>query len=195
MTPDNSRPPTPDDLRDQLAELFGIHGASLYAGEPVTQLEHALQAASLAEEEGRPAVEIVAALLHDVGHLIHDLGEDCAARGIDDTHEVAGAQWLSERFDVPERVTVPIRMHVPAKRFLCAVEPAYHQSLSAASQLSLTLQGGPMSDDEVAGFRQTPYSDSAVRLRRWDDAAKVPDLATPSLSHFLNLIDRELLQP
>lgn len=177
------------DIVDRLSGLFANQGGELYGGEAVTQLEHALQAAQLAEEQGSPAHEIVSALLHDIGHLIHDLGEDCAERGIDDTHERSGADWLEAEAGFHDAVTQPVRLHVPAKRFLCAVDAEYHANLSDASQLSLSLQGGPFTDDQVAAFRETPYSESAVRLRTWDDKAKQPGLPTPPLQHFLGLID------
>jgi len=181
------------DLVNRLGQLFHQHGGELYGGEAVTQLEHALQAAQLAEQQSRPPEEIVAALLHDVGHLLHDLGEDCAVRGIDDVHELAGARWLAGDAGFIEAISEPVRLHVPAKRFLCAIDADYHAKLSEASQLSLSLQGGPFTKDEVAAFRETPYSESAVRLRGWDDLAKQPGLATPSLDHFLDLVEPSML--
>ena len=194
---DASSEPTPaiSSIRSQLAHLFAQHGGDLYGGESVTQLDHALQAAQLAQQQDRPASEIVSALLHDVGHLLHDLGDDCAERGIDDTHEEAGAAWLIAEHAFPPCVTEPIRLHVPAKRFLCAVDAGYHAELSPASQLSLSLQGGPFTELEVAAFRETPYSEAAVRLRQWDDLAKVPGQDTPPLEHFLAMIDTSLLNP
>tara|TARA_B100000809_G_scaffold204038_1_gene205301 strand:- start:1969 stop:2559 length:591 start_codon:yes stop_codon:yes gene_type:complete len=180
-------------LVSRLGQLFDQHGGELYGGEAVTQLEHALQTAQLAEQQSRPPEEIVAALLHDVGHLLHDLGDDCAERGIDDVHELAGARWLVGDAGFIPAISEPVRLHVPAKRFLCAVDADYHAQLSAASQLSLSLQGGPFTKDEVAAFRETPYSESAVRLRGWDDLAKQPGLATPSLDHFLDLVNPSML--
>ena len=182
-------------LIDDLASLFAEQGGELYGGEAVTQLEHALQAAQLAEQQESPAHEVVSALLHDVGHLIHDLGEDCAERGVDDIHERAGADWLDTDAGFVDAVTQPVRLHVPAKRFLCAVDADYHAGLSNASQLSLSLQGGPFTEDQVAAFRKTPYSESAVRLRTWDDKAKQPGLPTPPLQHFLGLIESSMFAP
>ncbi|MED5399030.1 MAG: phosphonate degradation HD-domain oxygenase [Planctomycetota bacterium] len=190
-TPEST--PSLSRILEQLARLFSEHGGDLYGGESVTQLDHALQAAQLAQQQNRPASEIVSALLHDVGHLLHDFGDDCAERGIDDTHEEAGAAWLASEHAFSQCVTEPIRLHVPAKRFLCAVDPNYHSELSPASQLSLSLQGGPFTELEVAAFRETPYSEAAVRLRQWDDRAKDPGLETPSLDHFLALIDSSML--
>lgn len=193
MTPDNTPRSQPTHIVVRLRQLFADHGEELYGGELVTQREHALQAAQLAQQQDHPSTEIVAALLHDVGHLLHDLGDDCAERGIDDIHERAGADWLASEAGFIEAVTEPIRLHVPAKRFLCAVDHDYHALLSEASQLSLSLQGGPFTEDEVAAFRETPYSEAAVRLRGWDDQAKQLELTTPSLDHFLDLIEPSML--
>ena len=167
---------------DEVLQLFEQRGHSQYGGEAVSQLEHALQSAFLAEQEGAPAALIVAALLHDLGHLLHDLPDDAPERGIDDDHETIASNYLKPLY--PESVTDPLRLHVAAKRYLCAVDSGYQQSLSEPSRISLTLQGGPMTAAEVARFRQSPHWEDAVRLRRWDDAAKVPGLVTPPLSHF-----------
>jgi phosphonate degradation associated HDIG domain protein len=177
------------DLADVL-ELFERNGDSEYGGEAVTQLEHALQSAQLAEQAGAPATLIAAALLHDVGHLLHDLPNDAPDRGIDDHHENSGCHSLHALFG-PE-VTEPIRLHVAAKRFLCAVEPPYFERLSEPSVVSLQLQGGPMSADEVAEFRRHPQHEAAVQLRRWDDLAKSPDAVTPPLSHYAGYLRESL---
>lgn len=136
---------TPAEVVAEMTRLFEQHGAGMYAGELVTQLEHALQAAHFAEQASEPDSLIAAALLHDIGHLTHDFDEDCAGQGIDDQHEMAGADWLSEHVGFGPEVTEPIRLHVPAKRFLCAVDANYLSELSDASRLSLKLQGGPFS--------------------------------------------------
>ena len=154
----------------------------MYGGEAVTQTEHALQAAWLAEKAGAPAALIAAALLHDIGHLLHDLGDECAEEGIDDVHQEKGAGWLGNYFG--PAVTDPIRLHVPAKRYRCAVDPRYRSALSCASTLSLKLQGGPFSPEEAEGFRNLPHAEDALRLRAWDDQAKVVGLETPDLEHF-----------
>jgi [1-hydroxy-2-(trimethylamino)ethyl]phosphonate dioxygenase len=175
-------------LVDDVLRMFRLNGGSLYGGEGVTQLEHGLQAAMLAEQEGAPSELIVAALLHDVGHLLHDLPDDAPDAGIDDAHEELGAKWLESRF--PPEVLEPVRLHVAAKRYLCGAEPDYERSLSEPSRVSLALQGGPMSADECEAFRNAPHFDAAVRLRRWDDWAKVTGLETPSLEHFAAHIAR-----
>jgi phosphonate degradation associated HDIG domain protein len=166
-----------------IQKLFDKHGDSLYGGEAVTQLEHALQAAALAEAESAGPALITAALLHDIGHLLHDLPDDAPDAGIDDVHEQLACHWLCGHFG-PE-VTEPVRRHVDAKRYLCAVEPEYWQSLTAVSKQSLELQGGTFSDVEARAFERSPFFEEAVRLRRWDDQAKVVALPTPSLNHFL----------
>jgi predicted HD phosphohydrolase len=151
-----------------------------------------LQAALLAEQEQAPPELIVAALLHDVGHLLHDLPADAPDAGIDDRHENSGANYLRRHF--PQRVVEPVRLHVPAKRYLCAKDAQYMQSLSQPSVVSLALQGGPMTAEEVAEFARHPCADDAVRLRRWDDAAKIPRLPTPPLAHFARYVQQTALQ-
>jgi phosphonate degradation associated HDIG domain protein len=167
---------------DHLFTLFREKGNGAYFGEAVTETEHALQCAHLAEQSGAAPALIAAALLHDVGHLLHGLPEDVAERGIDGRHEEGGAAWLKRSFG--PAVVDPVRLHVAAKRYLCAVEPDYHAGLSEASQRNLRLQGGPMSAEEVCRFEQERWFRSAVAVRRWDDAAKVPGLVVPGLDHY-----------
>jgi phosphonate degradation associated HDIG domain protein len=167
-------------LEDKAEGRYGLHD--------VTQKQHALQTAMLAEREGCPDALVAAALLHDIGHLIHHLGENPAAEGVDDRHEEAGDAHLRGLFS-PE-VTQPVRLHVAAKRYLCATEPGYFGRLAPDSVLSLSLQGGPMSAEEAEVFRALPHAAAAVRLRRFDEAAKVPDLETPPVAHFLPVLAR-----
>jgi len=167
---------------DQIITLFHERGHSEYGGEAVTQLQHALQCATLAEREGAESPLIVAALLHDIGHLVHALPQNSPDHGIDDVHEELGQRYLRQMFDEP--VTEPVRLHVAAKRYLCAVDDSYQQQLSQPSIVSLNLQGGPMSDQDVADFQESPFCDDAVRLRRWDDQGKIPDMETPAIEHF-----------
>src|SRR5690349_10889305 len=131
------------DVVDTIAGLFASRGQALYFGEAVSEAEHALQAAHLAEREGAGDDLVAAALLHDIGHLLHGLGEDVADRGVDGRHEVAGHAWLARWF--APAVAEPVRLHVAAKRYLCATDPAYLARLSPASRQSLELQGGPFS--------------------------------------------------
>jgi gamma-butyrobetaine dioxygenase len=170
---------------DAILELFKTRGAEAYLGEPVSQEEHALQAAYLAVRDQAPEALVAAALLHDVGHLLV-LDESAAKRGIDQLHEEQASRWLTAHFG-PE-VTEPIRLHVEAKRYLCAVEPAYLQALSPASIRSLKLQGGPLTPAGVMDFRGQPYHRDAVRLRRWDDEAKLPGWLVPDLAHYVGLL-------
>ena len=172
-----------DKLRRELLAIFTGRATRRYGLSAVNQLQHALQAAAQAEADGCTPATVLASLLHDVGHMIHELGDDPAARGIDDVHEELGARWLAERFG-PE-VVEPVRLHVAAKRYLCATESDYFAKLSADSVRSLELQGGPMSDGEVASFRTLPYHAEAVRLRRYDEGAKDPRATTPDFDHFL----------
>jgi phosphonate degradation associated HDIG domain protein len=167
---------------DRIFVLFAQRGEEAYFGEPVSQKEHALQAAYQAEQEGAPDSLVVAALLHDSGHLLHGLSEAIADQGVDGRHEAVGEAWLARHFSA--EITEPVRLHVAAKRYLCAVDPTYREQLSPASIRSLALQGGPMSEAEVKAFDRNPHGQAALRLRRWDDLAKVPDLAVPGLEHY-----------
>lgn len=171
---------------DGLFALLAANGGAEYHGEAVSQLQHALQSAALAESEGAPPALIAAALFHDIGHLTAGLGEDAAERGIDDVHEDRGAAVLAAI--LPSSVSEPVRMHVAAKRCLCAIDPGYHAGLSPASRRSLDLQGGVMSEAEAASFRALPYGEDALRLRRWDDLAKNPGAETPGLDHYRALL-------
>ncbi|MBN8873166.1 MAG: HD domain-containing protein [Rhodospirillales bacterium] len=172
----------PQDPVEMLADLIDGKGGKQYGLHDLNQRAHALQAALLAEQSGCDAALITAALLHDIGHMVHELGENPAEAGIDDRHEELGHDFLL-RFFGPE-VTEPVRLHVAAKRYLCAVEPDYFGRLSKDSVLSLRLQGGPMSAAEVASFAAGPHAAAAVQLRRFDEAAKVKDLPTPDVRHF-----------
>ena len=172
---------------DQIFAVFRERGGHDY-GERVSVLEHSLQAAYAAEQDGASPTLIAAAVLHDYGHLVHDLPEDVADQGIDGMHEQLGADFLAASF-VPT-VVEPVRLHVAAKRYLCAVQPEYYESLSPASRLSLTLQGGPFGNEEAQRFIEQPYAQDAVRLRRWDDRAKEAGKSTPGIAHYLHILQR-----
>ena len=168
---------------NRILDTLRQRGHEQYGTEAVSQLQHALQCATLAEQAGSNPSLVVAALLHDLGHLLHDLGEDAAERGVDDRHEYRAMGLLQRLFGAA--VAEPVRLHVSAKRYLCAVDKGYWQSLSPASKTSLELQGGIYSAAAAAEFIRQPYAADAVELRRWDDLAKDPEAATPELDHFL----------
>jgi phosphonate degradation associated HDIG domain protein len=174
------------DLATMIGEILEGKGHRLYGLSAINQRAHAVQAALLAEQAGCDAALITACLLHDIGHMVHDLGEDPAKHGIDDKHEELGQAWLKRWFG--PGVTEPVRLHVAAKRYLCATEPDYFAKLSRDSVRSLALQGGPMSDAECAAYRANPHSEAATKLRRFDEGAKVKDLATPPVEHFLSYV-------
>jgi phosphonate degradation associated HDIG domain protein len=173
-----------------LLEILRSRGHEQYGGEAVTQLEHALQCATLAQENQASPELITACLFHDLGHLIHDLGENATEKGVDDRHEYRAIPWLKPLFS--EAVTEPIRLHVEAKRYLCAVDADYFDSLSTNSQQSLRLQGGLFSTQEVEAFLALPYAKEAIQLRRWDEAAKIPQKVTPFLEDFLAILETSL---
>jgi phosphonate degradation associated HDIG domain protein len=173
---------------DDIFGVFARRGGDAYFGEPVSQLEHALQTAMRAEAAGAPESLVAAALLHDVGHLLHKLPEDVADRGVDGRHERVGANWLARFF--PAAVTDPIRLHVAAKRYLCAVDSGYRERLSAASVQSLALQGGPMNQNEAREFESAPNAREAALLRRWDDEAKIVGVELSALRHYKPILER-----
>ncbi|MBC7779355.1 MAG: phytanoyl-CoA dioxygenase family protein [Proteobacteria bacterium] len=184
------RPPsaTPDAQHfvDALLDWMAQAGASNY-DESVTQWQHALQSASLAAARGNPPSLVAAALLHDVGHLLadeHDANGDFLERDLE--HEALGARWLERSFVAA--VTEPVRFHVPAKRYLCAVDPSYHDTLSESSKRSLRVQGGAMNAREIAAFEANPYHRAAVELRRIDDLAKVSGRPTPDAARYRHLL-------
>ncbi|MFZ4517804.1 MAG: HD domain-containing protein [Microthrixaceae bacterium] len=171
---------------DEVLELFDRFGQDRY-DEQVAQLDHALQCAALARRDGAPDALVAAALLHDVGHLLHlrDGGRGPADEDL--AHEDVGARWLSELFG-PE-VTDPIALHVEAKRYLCAVEPGLTDTLSAGSRASLVRQGGPLDAAGVAAFEALDGAADATALRRWDDAGKVVGLEVVPLGAYRPLLE------
>jgi phosphonate degradation associated HDIG domain protein len=173
---------------DDIRTLFDRHGHIAYSGEPVTQLEHALQTAALAEAAGATAALVTAALLHDLGHLLNPQGDTPTARSIDDQHQYFALPFLRATF--PDAVLEPIRLHVDAKRCLCAMDAHYYARLSADSVRSLALQGGVFSAEAAEAFMQRPYAADALQLRCWDDLAKVAGQCTPALGHFLGIAAR-----
>ncbi|CAN5528601.1 HD domain-containing protein [soil metagenome] len=166
-----------------IEQLFAERGGEQYTGEPVTQLAHALQSAALAEAEGADDELVTAALLHDLGHLLHNLGESPTTLGIDDVHQYRALPFL--RGLVTDAVIDAIKLHVDAKRYLCATRPDYFSKLSDDSKRSLALQGGIFSEAQAHAFIALPGAEGAVRLRIWDDLAKEAGKATPPLAHFM----------
>ena len=175
----------------EICQLYTLKGQLPYGNAGVNQLEQALQFATLAEAANQPDETIAACLLHDLGHLLHDFGMRAADKGIDDRHEYRVIPYLQSLFS--PAVTEPIRLHVEAKRYLCAIELTYWNKLSSGSQETLTLQGGIFSDAAAQNFIAQPYAKAAVQLRLWDDKAKVVGLKTPNLEHFTRVLSACIL--
>lgn len=171
---------------DQIFALFERFGAESY-GEDATQLQHALQVAEHARRSGCTATLIAASLLHDIGQFIDDAGNAAELLGVDARHEISGAKFLAAHF--PPEIYEPVRLHVAAKRYLCAIDLAYATTLSDASRLSLRYQGGPMTVVEIRAFESEPFHADAVALRRFDDAGKQPDWHPPGLMIYRPLLE------
>jgi phosphonate degradation associated HDIG domain protein len=176
-----------------IEKLFRDHGHIAYSGEPVTQLEHALQTAQRAELDHANPELVTAAFLHDLGHLLNLQGESPTARGIDDQHQYFAIPFIRPLF--PPAVVEAIRLHVDAKRALCALESDYYEALSEDSKRSLKLQGGIFARAEVEAFLAKPFAEDAMRVRRWDDAAKVAGEVTPPIGHYLEIASGCALSP
>ncbi len=171
-----------------IQDIYDYKASGRYGLSQLNQYAHAVQAAELARLAGSTDALILAALMHDVGHMIHNLGDHPAAAGIDDCHEEQGAAWLSQFFGAD--VTEPVRLHVAAKRYLCATEKGYLKKLSEDSMESLMIQGGPMNHLEIAVFESRPYFHDAVQLRRFDEMAKDPKGPQPRFSEFESIISK-----
>jgi phosphonate degradation associated HDIG domain protein len=174
-------------VTDEIFALFKRRGGEAYFGEDVSVTEHALQAAYFAKIAAAPPPLIIAALLHDIGHLVDDVPDDIADWATDAHHEETGGRWLASRFRA--EVSEPVRLHVPAKRYLLATDAGYFAKLSPASVITLKLQGGPMTADEVAKFETERFHKEAVRIRQFDDQGKVTGLKTPQLEDYRVLIE------
>ena len=171
-----------------IADIFERRGAESYLGEPVTMSQHMLQGAVLAEQEGAPDELVAAALLHDIGHYTSEFGPYSPDDTEDNHHDEAGAKVLEHFF--PPVIVECVRLHVAAKRYLCATDPSYWNKLSVASRHTLELQGGPMGAEEVADFERNPFHKQAVRVRLWDEGGKDPAMATPDFRHYMPLLQR-----
>lgn len=176
----------------EILAIYSSRGGAAYFGEQVSMTEHGLQAAHFAQAEGASAALVLSALLHDIGHLLESVPDAIEDWRSDAHHEQIGARWLSQRF--PASVSEPVRLHVPAKRYLCATEPRYLGMLSAASVHTLGLQGGPMPPQDVARFETERFWQEALRVRRWDDQGKVAGLKTAPLEVYAPLIERLALR-
>lgn len=179
---------SPETIVAFLGDIFERRGGEEYLGEPVTMAEHMLQGAFLAEQQGEAEPIVAAALLHDIGHFTSEFGTFSMQDTHDRHHEDAGADVL-ERF-FPSLVVDCVRLHVAAKRYICATDPGYFSELSAASIHSLKLQGGPMSAEEVAEFEKNPNIREIVKVRRLDDAGKIAGMETPGFQHYAALLQR-----
>lgn len=178
------------EFKQQVLRIFDARGSLQYADEEVTQLQHALQSAALAEDRGYPSSLIVACLLHDIGHIVQ---EDVALPettevDLHDQHEERAYHWL--KTNLGDSVAEPVRLHVAAKRYLCTTDKSYLSVLSPTSHKSFLDQGGPMNESELLTFEQNPFHRDALALRVIDDTAKDPNMQTPEISHFLNYIDQ-----
>lgn len=177
---------TKDTAFEFLRDLFDKRGPESYLGENVSMADHMEQSAACAVKDGAKDSLVLAALLHDIGHFVSDFPLDALEKGTDNLHENAGATLLEKFF--PPSVSEPVRLHVAAKRYLCAVEPSYYDRLSAASVNSLNLQGGAMSAEEVALFEQNKYKGDAVKLRYYDDDGKVVNLCIKPFNEYEKML-------
>jgi phosphonate degradation associated HDIG domain protein len=175
-----------DNIVEFLLDIFERRGADSYLGEDVTMSEHMLQCAECAAADGADPELIAAALIHDIGHYTNEFPDDAREQGIDNHHDSAGGGILAGFFS--ERISECVRLHVLAKRYLCAVEADYFSKLSPASVHTLYLQGGSMSKVEIDEFTANPYHQDAVRVRRWDEAGKVKGVETRSIQDFAPLL-------
>ena len=168
----------------EVLDLLERRGQNQYGKEAINQLEHALQCADLAEQAGETPQTVVASLLHDLGHLLAAEREGLQEHSTqkDDLHQYMALPFIRNLF--PDAVLEPIRLHVDAKRYLCFMDPGYWDDLSKASKHSLALQGGVFNEAQAQAFMAQPFAAEAVRLRRYDDLAKVPAKRVPHLAHY-----------
>jgi 2-amino-1-hydroxyethylphosphonate dioxygenase (glycine-forming) len=186
-------------ITNEIMDLYAGYGGAEYAGEKVSQLEHMAQAAQLAEEQGYDEEVILAAFLHDIGHIAVAANGDgpmSASRGEMDgfgivDHEELGADFLREK-GFSKKICRLVESHVEAKRYLTIKDPSYYAQLSDASKKTLEFQGGPMTEDEAAAFEQYPLFPLIIQMRKWDEQAKIEHKPLPDLQHFRQMILRHL---
>ena len=169
-----------------IMDLFPRRGAEEYMGEPLSMAQHMEQTAACAVAGNASNELIVAALLHDIGHFVGDFPIDALENGIDNDHENVAAEFLAPYF--PQSVTEPIRLHVPAKKYLCATDKNYFDQLSDASKQTLVVQGGIMNSEEVKQFETNRYYREAVQLRKYDDNGKVANKTIHPIIHYQSLL-------
>jgi phosphonate degradation associated HDIG domain protein len=179
---------------DEIFSLYENYGNADYIGEPVSQLEHMCQAAQLAEEEGHDEEVVLAAFFHDIGHLCEFIMpvELMEGVGVLD-HESIGQEYLVNR-GFSERVAKLVKSHVEAKRFLTYKYPNYFEKLSDASKTTLQHQGGRMNADEAKAFETDPMFDLYIKMRTWDDLAKITNKALPDLNRYKQMAISHLMQ-
>lgn len=175
---------------DDIVSLYRTAGAARYGMEAINQEQHALQCAQLAEQAGSTPELVAAALLHDLGHLVA-VDQQAGDAQKNDLHEFMALPFLHGVFG--QAVLEPIRMHVDAKRYLCATVTGYWEALSPASKRSLELQGGAFEPAQAQSFIERPFAVDAVALRRWDDCAKSPTATTPGWGHYSLVLGRAML--
>ena len=180
-----------DNVVDFILQLFENRGAEEYMGESVSMAQHMEQSAACAAADGAPEALVIASLLHDIGHFVGDFPVEALENGINNLHDDAGADFLAPYF--PAEVTEPVRLHVAAKKYLCAVDNDYINRLSDASINSLNVQGGPMTSDEVKNFEANPHHLAAVKTRYYDDDGKVSGLHIKPIKDYRDQLEAILL--
>ncbi|HXB10079.1 MAG TPA: HD domain-containing protein [Puia sp.] len=179
-------------ITDEIMGLYEGYGGNEYAGEKVTQLEHMVQAAQLAEEQGYDEEVILASFLHDIGHIAEAAKGDNEMNGFGIVdHEALGADFLREK-GFSKKVARLVESHVEAKRYLTVKDPAYYGQLSEASKKTLEFQGGPMTPEEAAAFEQYPLFELIIQMRKWDEQAKIEHKPLPDMDHYRQMILRHL---
>lgn len=180
-------------ITDEIFNLYENYGGAEYAGEKVSQLEHMAQAAQLAEEQGYDEEVVLAAFLHDIGHISEAAApseQHMGDFGIKD-HEELGAEFLQKK-GFSKKIVRLVESHVEAKRYLTIKDPAYYAQLSEASRQTLEYQGGPMTEDEAAAFEQYPLFDLIIKMRKWDEQAKIEHKPLPDLSRYRTMMIHHL---